>query len=43
MNDEYARDISQKVKSALLSKSREGKWVGELLLGYMKNPKTNIN
>jgi len=39
MNDEYARDISQKVKSALLSKSKEGKWVGGTApYGYMKNP-----
>ena len=31
MNDEYARDISQKVRSVLLNKSKNGEWVGELV------------
>ena len=39
LNDEYARDISKKVKSALISKSKEGKWVGGTApYGYMKDP-----
>ncbi len=39
MNDEYARDISNKVKSVLLSKSRNGQFVGGTTpYGYMKDP-----
>ena len=39
MNDEYARDISNKVKSVLLSKSRNGEFVGGTTpYGYAKNP-----
>ena len=39
MNDEYARDISNKVKSVLLSKSRNGEFVGGTTpYGYMKDP-----
>ena len=38
MNDEYARDISNKVKSVLLSKSRNGEFVGGTTpYGYMKD------
>ncbi len=39
MNDEYARDISNKVKSVLLSKSRKGEFVGGTTpYGYAKDP-----
>ena len=39
MNDEYARDISNKVKSAYISLSKEGKFVGGTPpYGYLKNP-----
>lgn len=39
MNDEYARDISNKVKSVLLAKSRNGEYVGGTTpYGYMKDP-----
>ena len=39
MNDEYARDISQKVRSVLLNKSKNGEWVGGTCpYGYKKNP-----
>ena len=37
MNDEYARDISQKVRSVLLNKSKNGEWVGGTCpYGYKK-------
>jgi DNA invertase Pin-like site-specific DNA recombinase len=39
MNDEYARDISQKVRSVLLNKSKNGEWVGGTCpYGYKKSP-----
>ena len=39
MNDEYARDISQKVRSVLVNKSKNGEWVGGTCpYGYKKNP-----
>lgn len=39
MNDEYARDISQKVRSVLINKSKNGEWVGGTCpYGYKKNP-----
>ena len=39
MNDEYARDISNKVKSVLLTKSKNGEFVGGTTpYGYKKNP-----
>ena len=40
LNDEYARDISNKVRSAYISMSKEGKFVGGTPpYGYKKNPK----
>jgi len=39
MNDEYARDISKKVRSVLMTKSLNGEWVGGTCpYGYKKNP-----
>lgn len=39
MNDEYARDISNKVRSVLMTKSLNGEWVGGTCpYGYKKNP-----
>ncbi len=39
MNDEYARDISNKVRSVLLTKSKNGEFVGGTTpYGYKKNP-----
>lgn len=39
MNDEYARDISNKVRSVLTTKSMNGEWVGGTCpYGYKKNP-----
>ncbi len=36
MNDYYAKDISKKIKTALLTKQKDGKWVGGCPpLGYM--------
>ena len=40
INDFYARDISEKIKSALLSKQLEGKYLGGLApYGYKRDPK----
>ena len=40
MNDEYARDISNKVRSVLLTKSKNGEFVGGTTpYGYKKDPK----
>jgi len=39
MNDEYCRDISNKVKSSLLAKKRKGEYVGSgAIYGYMLDP-----
>ena len=39
MNDEYARDISNKVKSVLNAKKRNGEFVGGLVpYGYVRDP-----
>ena len=39
MNDEYARDISNKVRSVLMTKSLNGEWVGGTCpYGYKKSP-----
>lgn len=38
-NDMYAKDISKKIRTALHTKQKEGKWVGGCTpLGYMKDP-----
>ncbi len=38
MNDYYAKDISKKIKTALRTKQRDGKWVGGCPpLGYMQD------
>lgn len=43
MNDMYAKDISKKIKSSLLAKQKEGKWVGgRAPFGYKQDP-TNKN
>ena len=40
MNDEYARDISQKVRSVLDSKKGQGKFIGSYApYGYLRDPK----
>ena len=40
MNDMYAKDISQKIKSSLKAKQKDGKWVGgKTPFGYIKDPK----
>ena len=40
MNDEYARDISQKVRSVLDSKKANGQFIGSYApYGYLRNPK----
>lgn len=39
MNDEYCRDISNKVRSVLNNKRRQGKFIGSFAsYGYMKDP-----
>ena len=39
MNDEYARDISQKVKYALNTRKRNGEYMGSIApYGYLKDP-----
>ena len=39
LNDEYARDISNKVRSVLMTKSLNGEWVGGTCpYGYKKSP-----
>lgn len=39
MNDEYCRDISNKVRSALTTKRRQGKFIGSFAsYGYLKDP-----
>ena len=39
MNDMYAKDISKKIRSSLITKKKEGKWVaGRVPYGYMKDP-----
>ena len=40
LNDAYAKDISKKVKSALLTKRLNGEFIGtSATYGYLKNPK----
>ncbi len=40
MNDYYAKDISKKIRSSLIAKKREGKWVsGRCPFGYDRDPK----
>ena len=40
LNDAYAKDISKKVKSALLTKRLNGEFIGTIATyGYLKNPK----
>lgn len=39
MNDMYAKDISKKIRSSLMAKKKEGKWVsGRVAFGYKKDP-----
>lgn len=39
INDMYSRDNSKKIRAALLTKQRDGKWVGGCTpFGYMKDP-----
>ena len=39
MNDMYAKDISKKIKSSLMAKQKEGKWVGgRTPFGYIQDP-----
>jgi len=40
MNDYYAKDISKKIRTSLMAKQKDGKWVGGCPpLGYMIDPK----
>ena len=42
INDEYARDISQKIRSSLDSKKKRGEFIGSFATyGYMKDPEDN--
>ena len=39
LNDMYSKDLSKKIRTALHTMQKEGKWVGgRTALGYMKNP-----
>ena len=39
LNDMYSKDLSKKIRTALHTMQKEGKWVGgKTALGYMKNP-----
>ena len=40
LNDMYSKDLSKKIKTALHTMQKQGKWVGgKTPLGYMKDPK----
>ena len=40
MNDEYARDISNKVRSVLDTKKNKGEFIGSIApYGYLRNPR----
>lgn len=42
MNDEYCRDISNKVRSVLTNKRKQGKFIGSFAsYGYMKDPENH--
>ncbi len=42
MNDEYCRDISNKIRSVLTAKRRQGKFIGSFAsYGYMKDPENH--
>lgn len=44
MNDMYAKDISKKVKSALLAMKKDGKFCGSVApYGYMRDPNNKYN
>lgn len=39
LNDMYSKDLSKKIRTALHTMQKEGKWVGgKIALGYMKKP-----
>ena len=39
LNDMYSKDLSKKIRTALHTMQKQGKWVGaKTALGYMKNP-----
>ena len=39
LNDMYSKDLSKKIKTAMNTMQKQGKWVGgKTALGYMKNP-----
>ena len=39
LNDMYSKDLSKKIRTALHTMQKEGKWVGgKTALGYIKNP-----
>ena len=39
LNDMYSKDLSKKIRTALHTMQKEGKWVGgKIALGYMKDP-----
>ncbi len=40
LNDMYSKDLSKKIKTALHTMQKQGKWVGgKTAIGYMKDPK----
>lgn len=40
LNDMYSKDLSKKIRTALHTMQKQGKWVGgKIALGYMKDPK----
>ena len=39
LNDMYSKDLSKKIRTALHTMQKEGKWVGgKIAIGYMKDP-----
>ncbi len=39
LNDMYSKDLSKKIRTALATKQKQGKWVGgKIAIGYMKDP-----
>ena len=40
LNDMYSKDLSKKIRTALHTMQKQGKWVGgKIAIGYMKDPK----
>ena len=44
LNDMYSKDLSKKIRTALHTMQKQGKWVGgKTAIGYMKDPMIKIN